>query len=378
MKRYKKSIAGLTFAFFLAAAVFSFANAAELDLQERQEILEQKIEESQKLLQDKKKEESKALNELKSINNTLSSTQKKLKTTEQKILAVTKDLQYLESEIQKTQDNLNEKTELLETRLKSMYQQGDIHLLEVLLDSTSITDFLTRWDLLSRIATSNMNLVGTIKKDLQNFTEKKELVIQKKEELSNLHNNQEEEKHVLQVASSRQKELYKDIQSERASIEKALDQLEEESRQIAEEIRRLTGNDSQYLGSGKMAWPTPGYTRITSSFGMRIHPILKTKRMHTGMDIGAPNGVKIVAAENGRVIDVGWRGGYGRVVMVSHGANKVTLYAHTSASLVKVGDNVKKGQAIAKVGSTGWSTGPHLHFEVRVNGEPVNPLTYLK
>ena len=136
--------------------------------------------------------------------------------------------------------------------------------------------------------------------------------------------------------------------------------------------------NTQYVGSGVYTWPTPGYTRITSPYGMRKHPILKTNRMHTGIDIGAPNGATIVSVDHGCVVQVGWYGGYGRVVMVDHGHGIVTMYAHTSAALVNVGDAVKKGQAIAKVGSTGWSTGPHLHFEVRINGKYTNPLNYIK
>ncbi|MDD4048728.1 MAG: M23 family metallopeptidase [Clostridia bacterium] len=171
--------------------------------------------------------------------------------------------------------------------------------------------------------------------------------------------------------------MYKTIKSDKVQAEKAVKDLEQQSLNIAAEIRRQTG-DTSYLGSGKLAWPTPGFKRITSEFGWRIHPITKKRSMHTGTDIAANYGTNIVAAESGTVMEVAWRGGYGRIVMVDHGGGIVTLYAHTSKSLVKPGQVVKKGQAIAKIGTTGWSTGPHLHFEVRENGNPVNPMTYLK
>ena len=124
-----------------------------------------------------------------------------------------------------------------------------------------------------------------------------------------------------------------------------------------------------------MSWPVQG--RITSPFGYRIHPILKTKELHTGIDIAATSGTTVVAANGGTVIKSGWNNSYGNLLMIDHGGGIVTLYAHNSSLLVRVGDVVSKGQAVSKVGSTGMSTGPHLHFEVRVNGQYKNPMDWL-
>ena len=130
-----------------------------------------------------------------------------------------------------------------------------------------------------------------------------------------------------------------------------------------------------------MTWPLPGFYSVTSYFGNRLHPVLKVYKMHTGVDIAGAgcNGKNVVAAADGKVITAGWISGYGYTVMIDHGGGVVTLYAHSQKLLVKVGDQVKAGQAIMLVGSTGYATGPHLHFEVRINGKYVNPLDgYIK
>jgi len=163
------------------------------------------------------------------------------------------------------------------------------------------------------------------------------------------------------------------------AYEKALDEMEEAQRKLNKMIAELQAKQKKgYMGTATFAWPTPGYTRITSPYGWRIHPIYKTRRMHTGIDIGAPAGSNIVAATHGEVIYADWLGGYGKTVVLDHGGGISTMYAHTSVILVEVGQKVRKGQVIAKVGSTGVSTGPHLHFEVKINGNHTDPWKYFE
>lgn len=378
MKQFGKTTAVLLLAIFLQLTIHPVlsAGAAIPDLQQRQEELSKQIQESQQLLDQKKKEENKALLEMRSLNKTLNTTENNLKTTEKNLSKTQQDLNLLEKELQKTQNELAQDESVLRARLQAIYTEGDASFLEVLFSSTSITDFLTRWDFLSRIAENDATLIAKVTNALANLENKQKLVQTKKETLATLRTDQTGQKRELEVASSRQKEIIQSVQSEKEKAQEELDLLEAESAQIAEELRKLQ-DTSSYQGSGKMAWPAPGYKRITSPYGWRVHPILKIKRQHTGIDIGAPSGASIISAESGKVIDAGWRGAYGRVIMISHGGDIVTMYCHTSAILVEVGQQVKKGQPIGRVGSTGLSTGPHLHFEVRKNGDPVDPMSYL-
>ena len=126
-----------------------------------------------------------------------------------------------------------------------------------------------------------------------------------------------------------------------------------------------------------MAWPVPGYTKITSEFKMRVHPITGVYKLHTGVDIGAPTGTNFIAAADGVVTKAGFNSAYGNMVIIDHGGGISTLYAHGSEIMVEVGQNVKQRDTVLKVGSTGYATGPHAHFEVRVNGSPVQPLDYI-
>ena len=188
----------------------------------------------------------------------------------------------------------------------------------------------------------------------------------------------------IESAISKNEELIKKLQTDRATWEKAEKDLAKQSRAISlminKEIQKTQKEGVSVAVVGGFVKPVNG--KITSPFGSRIHPIFKRKIFHSGVDIGVPYGTPIKAANSGRVMFVGWYNGYGKVVIIDHGKISgiptTTLYAHMSQTLAKQGSNVAKGQIIGKVGTTGYSTGPHLHFEVRQNGNPVNPLNFVR
>ena len=198
--------------------------------------------------------------------------------------------------------------------------------------------------------------------------------------IANINRQQED----IQVAISKNEKLIEKLQTDRATWEKAERDLAKQSRAISQminqEIQKTEKQGVSVSVAGNFTRPVPG--RITSPFGYRIHPIFKRRIFHSGIDIGAPYGTPIKAANSGRVIFVGWYSGYGKVVIIDHGkingAPTTTLYAHMSTTIAKQGSNVVKGAVIGKIGTTGYSTGPHLHFEVRQKGNPVNPLNFIR
>ncbi len=169
------------------------------------------------------------------------------------------------------------------------------------------------------------------------------------------------------------------LSDQEKDVQAKIDEYNAQFEAINKEILSLAlgGIDSKYIG-GELAWPIPGYTRITSKYGMRTHPITGVYKLHTGVDVSAPMGANFVAANDGIVVKAEFNSAYGNMVIIDHGGGVSTLYAHGSEIMVQVGETVKRGETVVlKVGSTGYSTGPHAHFEVRLNGVVTDPLPYI-
>lgn len=265
-----------------------------------------------------------------------------------------------------------EQEELLKTRLTAMSEVTMMSYLDILIDSKSVLDFFDRIELLSSIAKNDKQLFEEFKILKQDMEYKRAL---KQEELAYFGDKKDLQNDRLgQITASRAdaEDDIRNTQSELDRLEKRIDELNKQSNDIAATIKKLQST-RKYTG-GSMSWPTPSCYSIVSPYGNRLHPILKKYKMHTGIDINAQYGAQILAANDGTVVLSGWSSGYGYTVIIDHGGGITTLYAHCSSLLVKTGQAVKSGQLIAKVGSTGMSTGPHLHFEVRENGTPVNPI----
>jgi murein DD-endopeptidase MepM/ murein hydrolase activator NlpD len=271
-------------------------------------------------------------------------------------------------------------------RVVQTYKAGEVDYLAVLLKSSSYEDMLTRVSFLRSLVQSDNSLVGQltsardavalarqqIASDTQAARELRDEVKRRNDELVALRAEQ-----VATAAST--SAIRREKARALAAVEHDIRAWEAQEAELATESQGLAGLIQAQQGggalSGSLAWPVRG--PVTSPFGWRIHPIFHVRKFHTGIDIGVGYGTPIHAAAAGRVIYASWMSGYGNTIIIDHGGGISTLYAHQSSLAVGLGAGVSGGQVIGYVGSTGYSTGPHLHFEVRVNGNPVNPLGYL-
>ena len=259
-----------------------------------------------------------------------------------------------------------------------MYELGEVSYLDLLLSSRSISEIFSNYYLITEISKADEELLEYVSSEKRYNARLKEVLDEKKEKLSNSRETREKNSIALENMSKIKNIKLSTLNEEQAEIQRKIEEYQNEIAEIETEIRLLAianvGKD--YVG-GVMAWPVPGYTRITSPFGMRTHPITGIYKLHTGTDIGAPMGAEFVAANDGIVTYAGWNRAYGNMVIIDHGGGITTLYAHGSEILTEVGTKIFQGTPILKVGSTGYSTGPHAHFEVRINGQYVDPLQFI-
>lgn len=274
-----------------------------------------------------------------------------------------------------TEKDLSNRRQIFGKRMRDVYENGQISYLDVLFGATDFRDFATRVDILRRVFDQDIAMIGRIKAEQELIVQKRQQLESDRAALVELEQQAAAKKAVIENRKREREAVLGMAVYERDAAERAYQELQETSRDI-EEMLRGHSSDPQATGaSGVMMWPVRG--PITSPFGWRTHPIFGTQIFHSGLDIGTDYGDPVRAADSGVVIDAGWMGGYGKAIIIDHGGGISTLYGHNSELLVSAGQRVSKGQVIAHSGATGYATGPHVHFEVRVNGKPANPYNYL-
>lgn len=314
----------------------------------------------------------------------------KLDGLQQQLDQLTTELAQTRDQLELTEGDLRKQQRVFDKRVASMYKSGGrLAYVAALLEPRSISQLLGRVDLLSVLVDQDNDILADIK-NLKARVEAQRLALEEHqakvaileceqravtEELRARVEERRAALEELETAKAAKEKVVRKAEKDKAAWSKQEDDLLAESSRIAGLLRSASSKTTVKASSGILAWPVGG--SVSSGFGFRVHPIFHVRKMHTGIDISAPMGASISAASAGVVVSAGWRGGYGKCVILSHGVDLATLYAHQSEILVEVGENVERGEVIGKVGSTGYSTGPHLHFEVRLNGSPVDPMGYL-
>ena len=379
-ERLKRIIAMICAVIVALAFVSSVVVPALAATQKQLEEAKQKTKDAKKDAQTAEEKQKAVLAEYNAIDKQISDTETEIDIIEKQIKQTKEDIILKEEELRQAEEDYIEYEELFLTRARVMYENSTIKYIEILFGAKDFSDFLSKLEMISQLMEYDKNILkkldDTKKKISESKKELEDILVRQEENAVNL----EERKTALDSTLLQKQKL---LQEATADVEKYKAIYEAAEAAEAAMIKQnsnafsYSANPIKYTG-GRFAWPVPGSQRITSYYGYRIHPVYKTKKFHTGIDVGAGYGLDIVAAGDGVVTMATTNGGYGKCVIINHGSGITTLYGHCSTLLVSVGDKVTKGQTIAKVGSTGVSTGPHLHFEVRLNGSTTDPLQYLK
>ena len=378
----KKKLGGLLLALGLAVlplyGAMCFADTADdkraelNDVRQRMERMQTRKEQARRKAESASAELSEVMGSLNELQAQANNLQKKSDTLQGKI----NDNQ---AKLEKKQQEMQARMLIYRKRLRDIYINGQINYLDVLLGAKDFSDFSSRMYLLQKIISRDLELLEKLKQDAAEINSRKEQLAAEMKEIKATQTELEAKKaKVNKLREQRAYMLYK-AQEEEQSSQEEYERLLAISENIASMLRNMEnsggGAPAGQGGTGQFMWPCNG--PITSYYGWRTHPIFGTTKYHSGMDIAVDSGTPIHAADSGTIVYSGWLGGYGNCVMIDHGGGLVTLYAHNSALNVGEGQYVSKGAVVAYAGSTGYSTGPHCHFEVRLHGELTEPLNYL-
>ena len=376
MKKGTVLLAALLAGLQLSAPV-SWAGSIE-DKKAELEDVQRQMDEKDAQREQKKQEIGNAVERLIAAQNELAEAKRKLAAIENRQRALEIKIRQNEAALSAKQRDYDKTRKVYEKRLRDIYENGQVNYLDVLLGSADFRDFASRMFLLQRVIRRDFDLIDKLEAQKEALLAQKAQLDESKRQLDAAYAEGKAEQKIVAQKTVERQALYEQALAEKARLDAEYEELQRNSQEITAMIQRMEEEGRmmpQAGGTGQLSWPVNG--EITSPFGWRVHPIWGTQIFHAGLDIGADYGDPVYAADGGTVVYAGWMGGYGNAVMIDHGGGMVTLYGHNSSITVGEGEQVSKGQTIALAGSTGNSTGPHCHFEVRIHGEVVSPLQYL-
>lgn len=348
------------------------------DLQTQSNELSQQLNETNNRLQVVQDELSQNMQQLQEVDAQIAKSKEDLNNINIKVSELITQIEENEQKLKKTQKEHDDIQDLLDARLIAMYKAPKLQNLDILLSSKSITEFIGNYYAMKQLAENDKKLLETVKNQKQEIETTKKILAEKKQQIVSNKQSQQKKAQVLENKKTMREYYISKLTEQELELQAQIDTYNAQVSEIEAEIKLLALNSisEDYIG-GAMKWPVPGYTTITSEFGMRVHPITGAYKLHTGVDVGAPIGASFVAAADGIVTKATFNAAYGNMVIVDHGGGVQTLYAHGSEIVAQVGQTVSVGTEVLKIGSTGYSTGPHAHFEIRINGQTVNPLEFL-
>ena len=376
-------IVAMLFSMFASSLTFAAAAEDDTDADSLRDQLSS-LEEQKAAVQETIAELTKQADDVQATRDALQKeidlTKQEIATVEQYIARLQDQIDVKTTELEAAEEALAQKEEEFAQTVRTTYEQGEISYLEVLLNSSSFSDLLSRMEIVTSLMDYNQQVV-------EEYTAAKEDIEQKRDDLQNTQDEQKDYQENLNykvddlaASEAEQAALQESIEAYKAESEAEYDRIASEMQEVSDQIAALSAqaaaNGSVPMGDGTLIWPTPSCTTNSSAYGWRIHPIYGTRKFHAGEDIPAGYGAEILAAASGTVITAGWVSGYGNYTVIDHGGGMMTAYGHQSSFAVSVGQTVTQGQVIGYVGSTGNSTGPHLHFEVYINGATVDPKSF--
>lgn len=379
-----KKIPGLVI-FLLLMCIPAFSQekteADEL-LKKREELnkIYQELEQSKERLQRTEREQKNVVQQLFKINRDLKKTEGQLSRAQQQRMANERRLTYVKASLEETQSKLNQRSGLLKDRIKEVYKTGGLNYLQLFLSADTLGDFISRSYFFEKVISRDLRLADEISSEHEKISSKKAQLEGVTKEIKQLASYIQYKKNTIEKQAQEKEKVNQALEARRKDYEKKIEELEQISNEIEKHIQKLVAERAAKGivvkgGTGKFIWPLQG--RITSRYGNRRSPFSRRMQFHTGLDIANSYGTPIKAADGGEVIFSGWWGGYGKAVIIDHGKGFSTVYAHMSRIYVQKEQQMDKGQVIGLVGSTGYSTGPHLHFEIRRNGATHDPLKWL-